>query len=76
MSVTEEAQSSPETQKWICETCGFVYDPEEGDEDGGVPAGTPFDDIPDDWMCPVCGARKKDFRAMEAGEEVPEEPTI
>ena len=48
-------------QKWICESCGFIYDPEEGDPDGGIPAGTPFEDIPDDWYCPVCGARKADF---------------
>ena len=49
------------TQKWICESCGFIYDPEEGDPDGGIPAGTAFGDIPDDWFCPVCGARKDDF---------------
>jgi len=73
VTVTEETQASPETQKWICETCGFVYDPEEGDPDGGLPEGTPFEDIPDDWMCPVCGARKKDFRKMEPGEDVPED---
>jgi rubredoxin len=54
---TEQAQA----QLWICESCGFIYDPSDGDPDGGVPAGTLFEDIPDDWMCPVCGARKKDF---------------
>ena len=48
-------------QMWICESCGFIYDPDEGDPDGGIPAGTAFEDIPDDWFCPVCGARKKDF---------------
>ena len=48
-------------QLWICESCGFIYDPTEGDPDGGIPPGTPFDDIPDSWFCPVCGARKKDF---------------
>ena len=53
------------TQQWICESCGFIYDPEEGDPDGGVPAGTAFDDIPADWVCPVCGARKKDFAPYE-----------
>jgi rubredoxin len=50
-----------EATLWICESCGFVYDPGEGDPDGGIPAGTAFADIPADWFCPVCGARKSDF---------------
>ena len=52
-------------QKWICGSCGFIYDPAEGDPDGGIPAGTAFDDIPSDWFCPVCGARKADFSPYE-----------
>lgn len=48
-------------QKWICEPCGWIYDPEIGDEDGGIAPGTPFEDIPEDWVCPVCGAEKSDF---------------
>src|SRR4051795_3719399 len=52
-------------QLWICESCGFIYDPAEGDPDGGIPPGTPFDDIPESWFCPVCGARKKDFIPYE-----------
>jgi rubredoxin len=48
-------------QQWICGSCGFIYDPDEGDPDGGIPPGTAFEDIPDDWFCPVCGARKRDF---------------
>jgi rubredoxin len=51
--------------QWICESCGFIYDPEEGDPDGGVPPGTAFEDIPNDWVCPVCGARKKDFSPLD-----------
>ena len=47
--------------KYICESCGYIYDPEEGDLDGGIPAGTAFEDIPETWFCPVCGARKADF---------------
>ena len=43
-------------QLYICTSCGFIYDPDEGDPDGGIPPGTAFDDIPDDWFCPVCGA--------------------
>jgi rubredoxin len=52
-------------QLWVCTSCGFIYDPDEGDPDGGVPPGTAFDDIPDDWFCPVCGARKADFEPYE-----------
>jgi rubredoxin len=52
-------------QKWICESCGFIYDPADGDPDGGIPPGTPFEDIPGDWFCPVCGARKADFSLYE-----------
>ena len=52
-------------QLWICTSCGFIYDPDEGDPDGGIPPGTPFDEIPDDWFCPVCGARKSDFEPYE-----------
>ena len=51
--------------KWMCESCGFIYDPEEGDPDGGIPPGTTFEDIPDTWFCPVCGARKRDFTPYE-----------
>jgi rubredoxin len=46
--------------------CGFIYDPDEGDPDGGIAPGTPFDEIPDDWFCPVCGARKQDFEPYES----------
>src|ERR1039458_6225593 len=52
-------------QRWICESCGFIYDPDEGDPDGGIPPGTAFEDIPDTWFCPVCGARKRDFVPYE-----------
>ena len=52
-------------QLWICTSCGFIYDPDEGDPDGGIPPGTPFEAIPDDWFCPVCGARKSDFEPYD-----------
>ena len=52
-------------QLWICTSCGFIYDPDDGDPDGGIPPGTPFDEIPDTWFCPVCGARKADFEPYE-----------
>ena len=48
-------------QKYVCGVCGYVYDPEQGDPDSGVPAGTPVDDLPDEWVCPVCGADKDQF---------------
>ncbi len=47
--------------KYECTVCGYVYDPELGDPDGGVVPGTKWDDVPDDWVCPVCGASKEDF---------------
>jgi rubredoxin len=46
---------------YICNMCGYVYDPEVGDSKGGIPPGTPFEDLPDDWHCPVCGASKDNF---------------
>ena len=51
--------------KYICDVCGYVYDPEVGDPDGDVAAGTAFADIPDDWVCPECGAGKDDFSEMD-----------
>jgi rubredoxin len=48
-------------ERWVCTICGYVYDPEQGDPDNGVPPGTKWEDVPDDWECPVCGASKADF---------------
>ena len=60
--------------KYVCEVCGYIYDPAEGDPDGGIapPAegdpdggiapGTAFEDIPDDWVCPICGVGKDSFK--------------
>lgn len=47
--------------KYTCIICGYVYDPATGDPDNNIAPGTAFDDIPDDWVCPVCGAGKSDF---------------
>ncbi|MBC6443845.1 MAG: rubredoxin [Alphaproteobacteria bacterium GM202ARS2] len=52
-------------KKYICKVCGHIYDPEEGDPDGGIPPGTAFEDIPDDWECPECGVTKDDFEPLE-----------
>jgi rubredoxin/flavin reductase (DIM6/NTAB) family NADH-FMN oxidoreductase RutF len=51
--------------KYQCTVCGYIYDPEEGDPHAGIPPGTAFEDIPDDWYCPVCGVSKKDFVMIE-----------
>ena len=48
-------------ETWICVVCGWEYNTDEGDPDNGVAPGTAFEDIPDDWVCPVCGAGKSDF---------------
>ena len=50
-------------QKYRCLICGYVYDPEDGDAAAGVSPGTAFEDLPDDWVCPVCGAEKDEFEA-------------
>lgn len=47
--------------KYVCQVCGYVYDPEQGDPEGDIPAGTSFEDLPEDWVCPVCGADKSEF---------------
>lgn len=52
-------------KKYQCEVCGWIYDPEQGDSDGGIAPGTAFEDIPDDWSCPVCGVTKDDFSPLE-----------
>lgn len=52
-------------QMYKCVVCGYLYDPEVGDPDSGLDPGTAFEDIPDDWMCPVCGVTKKDFTPVD-----------
>jgi len=51
--------------KYQCNACSYVYDPEVGDPDNGVAPGTAFEDIPDDWVCPDCGAPKEDFSPLD-----------
>jgi rubredoxin-NAD+ reductase len=51
-------------QRWLCEACGLIYDESRGDPDSGLEAGTRFEDIPEDWRCPVCGVGKADFRPL------------
>ncbi len=52
-------------KKYRCVVCGYIYDPAEGDPDSGIAPGTPFEQIPDDWVCPVCGVTKDDFEPLE-----------
>jgi rubredoxin len=52
-------------KKYVCDICDYVYDPAEGDPDNGVAAGTSFEDLPDDWTCPLCGASKDDFSPVD-----------
>ncbi len=49
------------TEKYVCEPCGYVYDPVLGDPDGGISPGTPFEELPDTWVCPFCGLGKEVF---------------
>jgi len=51
--------------KYVCTVCGYVYDPVKGDPDSGIAAGTAFEAIPDDWVCPICGAGKDAFEKSE-----------
>ena len=48
-------------KKYKCTVCGHVYDPAEGEPIGGIPPGTSFENIPDDWVCPICGVGKEDY---------------
>jgi rubredoxin len=52
-------------KKWMCSNCGYVYDEALGDKAGGIAPGTKWDDVPDNWVCPECGARKSDFQMVE-----------
>jgi len=64
-SYVEQKKEVPKIVKYKCTVCGYVYDPELGDPDGGIAPGTPFEKIPDDWVCPVCGVAKSEFEKVE-----------
>ena len=51
-------------QKYVCDACGYVYNPEKGDIISDIPEGTAFEDLPDDWTCPACGASKDEFSKL------------
>ena len=52
-------------KKYVCDVCGYVYDPAIGDPDSGIEPGTAFEDIPEDWECPDCGVTNEDFSVYE-----------
>jgi rubredoxin len=56
--------ASESSNQFSCTICSYVYDPAKGDPDGGIPPGTPFERIPDDWICPICRVPKKMFRPV------------
>lgn len=52
-------------KKYVCDVCGYVYDPAIGDPENDIPPGTAFEDLPYDWVCPACGASKSEFSPAE-----------
>ncbi|MGA2506801.1 MAG: rubredoxin [Chitinispirillaceae bacterium] len=52
-------------KRYVCNACGYVYDPATGDPDSGIAPGTPFENLPDDWVCPQCGVGKEEFSPEE-----------
>ncbi|ERI91636.1 rubredoxin [Clostridiales bacterium oral taxon 876 str. F0540] len=52
-------------KKYVCIACGYIYDPEIGDPDNGVEAGTSWENVPEDWLCPLCGVGKDQFEEVE-----------
>ncbi len=55
-----------EFKKYVCVVCGYIYDEELGDPEAGVQPGTRWEDVPEDWSCPDCGAAKSDFELMDS----------
>lgn len=51
--------------KYECTVCGYIYNPAEGDQDNGIAPGTAFEDLPEDWVCPVCGVGKEEFEEVK-----------
>lgn len=66
--------SRPEDM-WQCQqvNCGYIYNPDKGDKKGKIPKGTRFEDLPDDWKCPLCGAGKHMFRPLAGAGSAAEE---
>jgi flavin reductase (DIM6/NTAB) family NADH-FMN oxidoreductase RutF/rubredoxin len=62
---TEKAKEGKRMDKYRCTVCGYIYDPENGDPDAGIKPGTSFEELPDGWVCPICGATKDQFEKVE-----------
>jgi rubredoxin len=66
MFLTEQSPTKEKKMdKYICKVCGYIYDPDAGDPDSGITPGTSFEEIPDNWVCPLCGVGKDQFDKME-----------
>jgi len=61
--------------KYRCVVCNYIYDPEKGDPDNGIQPGTSFDELPDSWVCPVCGVDKNSFERLRENDEVVTRPS-
>ena len=75
MSVLEPTDGLGPWKQFLCRACGLIYDEGEGDPDSGLAAGTRFDDIPDDWACPICGVTKSDFEPYQRRAPIAPTPT-
>jgi flavin reductase (DIM6/NTAB) family NADH-FMN oxidoreductase RutF/rubredoxin len=64
-SYVEKKEEKSGMKKYECSVCGYVYDPADGDPENGIAPGTAFEDLPDDWVCPICAASKEDFREVD-----------
>lgn len=62
----EQKGGTKQMDRYQCSVCGYIYEPENGDSVGGIDPGTPFEALPDDWVCPICGAAKSDFEKVDS----------
>ncbi|RLD37042.1 MAG: High molecular weight rubredoxin [Bacteroidetes bacterium] len=65
LAALEEVKTESELKKFQCLVCGYIYDPGQGDPTKGIPPGTAFEDLPDNWKCPICGVGKEDFNSID-----------
>lgn len=66
---------SEQYRRWVCQACGYIYNEADGDPDSGLAPGTRYEDIPEDWFCPLCGMKKSDLRLLPAAQ-APQKPLI